>query len=903
MKSTRKPIVPLILTLLLSSIPATGPHPARAWEPQADVVPTLPTDSSPHVPTSAEIAEPMHHSVSGAPSASAAIEFRGDDWHIECVDCPKYFSGVTDRSLRLDVAEHRHIAYGGEHLYSAWYNGATWYYETVDSTPDIGYQASPVLDGASYPHVSYRDFTTGDLERTFQNASGWHFQTPDGSGDVGHYTSLTMDENGYPHISYFDESNDALKYAYQDVSGWHTQTVDSEEGFIRYSDTSLALDASGTPHISYYGKSLPIELRYAFRDGAGWHSEVVFTGAQACCSYCGWVVATSVTLDGYGYPHISFFDFTYGYDDLKYAYRDASGWHVQTVDSEGDVGGCNSLALDDDGHPHISYREHSPSDALKYAYRDASGWHLQTVDGEGYVGMYTSLALDGAGYPHISYFDDSNNALKYAYRDAFGWHLQTVDSEGDVGYHTSLALDGSGYPHISYYDNTNGALKYAYRDAGGWHIRTVDSELDVGMYNSLALDGDGYPHISYYDYSNRDLKYTYCSPPTLAFTTYLPLVLKPRPSLKDLTTKTTVTLPQPLAGSAGSFCTWGGCSLSPRLYHEPIAGDRTLVGWTDSSDNGHASIISGDTIERTIDFPDKSVRGLVAHDDGTFAILLWSPDSKVIWLSKRGENGNEIWTRNLNGEGTNPDFWLGDGRLTYGNGLYVAYFTVKSTSGHHGDQLTYVDDNGNIQEGGWGWGCSHSLAELASYHPNLDQFVAVCSSDCYPGKGIFVNNHYQVHEADGNCGGNVSAQLGQIAPGEGAWKLLFNALDRPCCAGHGIALATIDENLQSSFKWLTNTDGAHERDPAIARWGSDAQEERYLVGWTTTNDGTYWLGIIDSDGNFLAGPEEVTSAGVRWGNRDDSFRTRADGSVSWVQGDPTSTELCLFRFEGSARIP
>jgi hypothetical protein len=45
------------------------------------------------------------------------------------------------------------------------------------------------------------------------------------------------------------------------------------------------------------------------------------------------------------------------------------------------------------------------------------------------------------------------------------------------------------------------------------------------------------------------------------------------------------------------------------------------------------------------------------------------------------------------------------------------------------------------------------------------------------------------------------------------------------------------------------------------------------TGWRTTNDGKYWLGIIDGAGNFLRGPEDVTAAGVRWGNRDDSFRS------------------------------
>ena len=46
---------------------------------------------------------------------------------------------------------------------------------------------------------------------------------------------------------------------------------------------------------------------------------------------------------GGDYPHISYYDETNA--DLKYAYRDASGWHIQTVDSEGSVGTSTSLAL------------------------------------------------------------------------------------------------------------------------------------------------------------------------------------------------------------------------------------------------------------------------------------------------------------------------------------------------------------------------------------------------------------------------------------------------------------------------------------------------------------------------------------------------------------------------------
>ena len=391
-------------------------------------------------------------------------------------------------------------------------------------------------------------------------------------------------------------------------------------------------------------------------------------------------------------------------------------------------------------------------------------------------------------------------------------------------------------------------------------------------------------------------------------TIYLPIVFRPVQDIKSLVTEITVTLPHPLSAASSNWCTWSWCTVSPRLYHEPLVDGRTLVGWTDSSGDGHVSVVgSAGSLEQTYDFQALSVRGLAAHTDGRFAVLLYDSGSNTMWLSRRETNGGEIWKTNINGSLTHFDDGIGDSRLSYGNGLYAAYFAVYGVSGwvkgHNGDQLWYVNDSGTKQTGGWDWGCSHSMAELVSYHPALGKFMPVCSSDCYASKGILISDSKVVYPCDGDCGGRVSAQLGQVALSGASWKLVFSALNRPCCTGRGIALGTIDGSFNSSTVWLTNTSGNYERDPVIARLGSDLQTDRYLVGWTTTNDGLYWLGVINGSGNFLAGPEEASSAGIAWGNRDDSFRTRPDGSVSWVQGDPISTELHWYRFNGAAYLP
>jgi len=142
---------------------------------------------------------------------------RADGWVIECVDCPKNFEYMTDRSLRLDTEGHPHIAYGGDHLYYAWHDGVSWHLETVDDSPGVGMYASLTLDGSGYPHISYYDDTNGDLKYAYQDTSGWHIETVDSEG--GSYPSLALDGDGYPHISYY--GNGILKYAvYYHVSPW-----------------------------------------------------------------------------------------------------------------------------------------------------------------------------------------------------------------------------------------------------------------------------------------------------------------------------------------------------------------------------------------------------------------------------------------------------------------------------------------------------------------------------------------------------------------------------------------------------------------------------------------------------------------------------------------------------------
>jgi len=183
----------------------------------------------------------------------------------------------------------------------------------------------------------------------------------------------------------------------------------------------------------------------------------------------------SLAFDGNGRPSVSYCYYDASNVDLKYAYRDAFGWHIQTLYVPIIASSCGytSLAMDGGGFAHVSY--YSGNHSLGYVHQHASGWQSgEIVDDQAYVGMYTSLGLDGDGYPYISYYDDDNDDLKYAFRNASGWQVQTLDGMGGWCQYTSLALDGSGNPHINYCAETTNDLMYAYHDAYGWHTQIVD---------------------------------------------------------------------------------------------------------------------------------------------------------------------------------------------------------------------------------------------------------------------------------------------------------------------------------------------------------------------------------------------------------------------------------------------
>ena len=292
------------------------------------------------------------------------------------------------------------------------------------------------------------------------------------------------------------------------TGGWQITPFLSQTVQGTYS--SLALDQYGNPHISFLDET-SYDVKYVRRDGDTWDESTVDT-----LTFLAWS-NTSLALNGNGQPRIAY-PYANPCNRIGYAQWDGTQWQLVKL-NPGDCPEYVTLALDGTGEPCISYYISAVDGTrLWLKCHETAGWQTASVvDILHYsflqeLALYHSLVLQSDGTPHLSYYRQILSGpaqLWYATRSGESWDRTVVDEGPGVGSYSSLALDSQNRPRISYYDHTNGDLEYAKWSGTQWYTETVDSSGDVGSYTSLALDGSGNPHISYYDATNHDLKYAY----------------------------------------------------------------------------------------------------------------------------------------------------------------------------------------------------------------------------------------------------------------------------------------------------------------------------------------------------------------------------------------------------------
>jgi len=296
---------------------------------------------------------------------------------------------------------------------------------------------------------------------------------------------------------------------------WHTEVVDDGSGANVGKSASLVIDGRGNFHIGYYDDTRHM-LRYAFRDRGDtqWFKMAIPSTAPA-------YEYLSLAVDSKGWPHFSFLSESEG---MEYAFWDGQTWQKVVIDNIR-ASYFNSIQLDVQGHPRISYYQEYSGDSrssrnerrlvlhLKGAFFDGQQWFIQTVDWRGGTGKYNSLAVDLGGNPHIAYVRVSSGELLYAHRKENRWQFSKVDSGAsyhhNVGEGNSIALDPSGNPGIAYLDITANTVKYASWDGSKWKVDTVDHLAGRALLQnvSLKVDSQNRAHIAYYDGGTGVLKY------------------------------------------------------------------------------------------------------------------------------------------------------------------------------------------------------------------------------------------------------------------------------------------------------------------------------------------------------------------------------------------------------------
>ena len=302
----------------------------------------------------------------------------------------KIAKGGEYNSIAIDPSGHPHISYldnsnpANYVLKHAYFDGRSWKTETVDSG-DVGWWSAIAVDQFGYIHISYHADKSSSLKYAYFNGTGWDLTIVESGG---YSTALAIDGNGRPHIAHITASNE-VKYARFDGTTWLTETVAADALWFGF--TSLGLTSSDKAYISFSDGSLPRRVFLANNSSGEWEMHHIGDGRSS-----------SLAIDSFDNPHVVYY--SEDTQELKYSHHDGSTWKTYAA---GILADSPHIALDAFNLPHISLGGYSNVECLVYAYFDGINLNAQALDCSN-AGFDTSIALDQMGLPHISYRQSDN---------------------------------------------------------------------------------------------------------------------------------------------------------------------------------------------------------------------------------------------------------------------------------------------------------------------------------------------------------------------------------------------------------------------------------------------------------------------------------------------------------------
>jgi hypothetical protein len=177
-------------------------------------------------------------------------------WRFETISSPRRFQFAGQDWMAIDSTGQPAIAYGGNRLNYAWFDGTNWQVEMIDPRPGTGKFARLLFDANDQPHIMYG--TDGvielSLETIYRDSERWHRQTIDPNFCFGRNLDMILDYQGDPVVAYevspscksSDYYATQIRVAHQVENTWQI-TVLSENGL----KPSLVIDREADLHLGY----------------------------------------------------------------------------------------------------------------------------------------------------------------------------------------------------------------------------------------------------------------------------------------------------------------------------------------------------------------------------------------------------------------------------------------------------------------------------------------------------------------------------------------------------------------------------------------------------------------------------------------------------------------------------
>jgi hypothetical protein len=334
-----------------------------------------------------------------------------------------------------------------------------------------------------------------------------------------------------------------------------------------------------------------------------------------------------------------------------------------------------------------------------------------------------------------------------------------------------------------------------------------------------------------------------------------------------------------------------GTTLAASLSRTPVAGlpsgamafPTTTGGLATAYGSGTITVQrvdgGGARVGPAIDVPGDALWGVAAASDA-LAVLVHRGDE--LHLVVHALDGAPIAdTRILGGvpHDVTGNEWFGNllraGRLDWTGTEWVAYSTVQRLwpdgIQHYGDQLRTFARDGTPVATHWDWGCSHSM-EVRLAHTAAG-VGAVCSSDCFPDKGVFFMHRTTVFlDPTGNCMGYVQQRLGGAAAVGTGFVVGWTSATGRSSIDPAVARVGDDRSV-GPVVWLSSAAG-DERELHVGPYGSGA-----VAAWIETGGGR--IVRLDPSGSPIGAVETIDAAAIDGAS---DFARLSDGDTAWVVG-------------------